>query len=270
MLALDAEEVSGRVIVRLASAVEADWLFELYPDLVEMTDELVWNGTSSMVERVSRIASGSVVIEEERKPAPPSPEASALLVKAARSRQPPWPESDERVATLLARLSALRAAVPEAGLVEVGPAVLDGALAEACRGRTRLSELSDVDAPAAILATLSPEQRSLLEREAPERLTLPGGRNVPVHYEPGKPPWVESRLQDFFGMTRTPTVFRGRVPLTVHLLAPNQRAVQVTTDLEGFWSKHYPGIRRELCRRYPRHAWPEDGQGATPPPPRKR
>jgi len=63
-------------------------------------------------------------------------------------------------------------------------------------------------------------------------------------------------------------VAQGRVPVVLHLLAPNQRAVQVTTDLEGFWLRHYPSIRKELCRKYPRHPWPEDGRTATPPAPR--
>ena len=85
------------------------------------------------------------------------------------------------------------------------------------------------------------------------------GRSVAVHYEPGKPPWVASRLQDFFGMTETPALCAGRVRLTVHLLAPSGRPVQVTQDLAGFWERHYPAVRRELARRYPRHAWPEKG-----------
>ena len=71
-------------------------------------------------------------------------------------------------------------------------------------------------------------------------------------------------------MAAGPAVAGGRVPLVLHLLAPNQRAVQVTTDLAGFWDRHYPAIRRELMRRYPRHAWPEDPRTATPPAPRKR
>jgi ATP-dependent helicase HrpB len=64
-------------------------------------------------------------------------------------------------------------------------------------------------------------------------------------------------MQDFFGLTRGPAVADGRVPLVLHLLAPNQRPVQVTQDLAGFWVKHYPSLRKELARRYPRHAWPE-------------
>jgi ATP-dependent helicase HrpB len=76
---------------------------------------------------------------------------------------------------------------------------------------------------------------------------------------------VASRLQDFFGLREGPRVADGRVPLVLHLLAPNQRAVQVTTDLAGFWERHYPAIRRELMRRYPRHPWPEDPTTAAPP-----
>jgi ATP-dependent helicase HrpB len=69
---------------------------------------------------------------------------------------------------------------------------------------------------------------------------------------------VESRLQDFLGLKTGPALLNGRVPLTLHLLAPNYRAVQVTRDLAGFWARIYPDLRRELGRRYPRHAWPED------------
>jgi ATP-dependent helicase HrpB len=95
-----------------------------------------------------------------------------------------------------------------------------------------------------------------LERLTPERLTLPGGRQVQVHYEEGKPPWIESRLQDFFGVRETPRI--GATPVVVHLLAPNRRPVQVTSDLAGFWTRLYPQVRRELSRRYPKHKWPED------------
>jgi ATP-dependent helicase HrpB len=96
-----------------------------------------------------------------------------------------------------------------------------------------------------------------LNEIAPERIRLQGGRQTKVHYERGKPPWIASRLQDFFGMSDTPRIGPGRTPVVVHLLAPNQRAVQTTTDLAGFWERLYPQVRRELMRRYPRHAWPE-------------
>jgi ATP-dependent helicase HrpB len=97
-------------------------------------------------------------------------------------------------------------------------------------------------------------------------VSLQGGRRLEVHYEAGgRAPWVESRLQDFFGMTDGPSIGGGRVKLVLHLLAPNKQAVNVTSDLAGFWDRLYPATRRELCRRYPRHAWPEDPRTAEAP-----
>jgi ATP-dependent helicase HrpB len=145
---------------------------------------------------------------------------------------------------------------------------LRDSLASLCSGARSFADLEGVSLLDALNARLTGEQARLLSNHAPERATLPGGRAVKVHYEPGKPPWVESRLQDFFGMAQGPSVCAGRVPLVLHLLAPNMRAVQVTTDLAGFWERHYPAIRKELCRKYPRHSWPEDPRHAQPPAPR--
>jgi ATP-dependent helicase HrpB len=107
--------------------------------------------------------------------------------------------------------------------------------------------------------------RARLEELAPARIRLPSGRELRVNYELDRPPWVESRLQDFFGMLDGPKLAGGAVPLVIHLLAPNQRPVQVTTDLAGFWDRHYPGVKKELMRRYPRHSWPDDPRTARPP-----
>jgi ATP-dependent helicase HrpB len=103
-----------------------------------------------------------------------------------------------------------------------------------------------------------------VDRLAPEQVTLAMGRSVTVSYEAGKPPRIASRLQHFFGMTDGPRAGAGRVPLVLELLAPNRRAVQVTTDLAGFWQRHYPAIRKQLLRRYPKHSWPEDPTRPAP------
>lgn len=97
-----------------------------------------------------------------------------------------------------------------------------------------------------------------LDRLAPTHFQLPNGRRAKINYELDKLPWIESRMQDFFGLKTTPSVLRGQLPLVLHLLAPNNRAVQITQDLKGFWKTHYPAIRKELMRKYPRHKWPED------------
>jgi ATP-dependent helicase HrpB len=97
-----------------------------------------------------------------------------------------------------------------------------------------------------------------LERFAPSSVVLKSGRRVKIQYESGKPPWMESRIQDFFGMKETPKVGGGEVNVVMHLLSPAKRPVQVTSDLAGFWKNHYPQLRKELSRRYPRHPWPEN------------
>jgi hypothetical protein len=95
----------------------------------------------------------------------------------------------------------------------------------------------------------------LLDEIAPVRYKLAKGRVAKIEYAPGQPPKLSSRLQDFFGMHETPRIAKGKVPLVLLLLAPNQRPVQTTTELAGFWLKWYPQVRKELMRRYPRHAW---------------
>jgi ATP-dependent helicase HrpB len=138
---------------------------------------------------------------------------------------------------------------------------LAAALAAACEGKRSFAELRTSGVLPALRSLLPPAVFARLEQLAPEHVTLPGGRRVQVHYEADRPPWVQSRLQDFFGMREGPKL--GTEPLVLHLLAPNQRAVQVTTDLAGFWQRHYPELRRQLMRRYPRHAWPEDPVSAA-------
>jgi ATP-dependent helicase HrpB len=134
-------------------------------------------------------------------------------------------------------------------------------LARLCESRRSFAELREATRAGGLQdelrRKLTQEQSRLLATLAPERVTLANGRQPRVNYEAGQSPWIASRLQDFFGMSDGPKVAGGRVPVVLHLLAPNQRPVQVTQDLAGFWTRHYPQVRRELSRRYPRHKWPE-------------
>src|SRR5579885_1611616 len=155
-------------------------------------------------------------------------------------------------------LTALQARIAFAAEHGTGKRLSDAEMATlveqvAC-GLRSFAELKQ--ARPAILSALA-QAAGPLSEVAPERVKLPCGRSVSVHYENGRPPWIASRLQDFFGMRESPRIARGAVPLVVHLLAPNQRPVQTTTDLAGFWERLYPQVRRELSRRYPKHRWPE-------------
>lgn len=268
LVAVDAEERRGGVVVRLASAIEPEWLLEASSDDLGEVDALSWNADARRVDRVTKLTWGAVTLEETRQPAPPSPEVSALLAEQALAAGPAAFVDLEKLTGWLCRVEALRAAFPDAQYPTADDALVKDALKGLCDGLRSFKELSEAGLLDALQARLTPQQAGLLARETPERITLPGGRTVKVNYEPGRPPWIESRLQDFFGLTKGPAI--GKAPLVLHLLAPNMRAVQVTTDLAGFWERHYPAIRRELMRQYPKHAWPEDPKTAQPPAPRRR
>jgi ATP-dependent helicase HrpB len=254
--------------VTLATKIEPDWLLDLFPDQVRAEQRLDWSSAKEQVEATERISYGSLVLEETRAKAQPSEMVSAELARAAAAQKTRFFGDRDVVAGFLQRLALLAQHRPDLAL----PSAQSDTelLALACRGLTSFADLDALDWSTFLQGQLDDDQRRALERETPLSITLPAGRSLRVNYEPDKPPWVSSRLQDFFGMRTTPLLCSGKVPLTLHLLAPNQRAVQVTTDLAGFWHKHYPGIRRELMRRYPRHPWPDDPLNATPPAPRPR
>jgi ATP-dependent helicase HrpB len=233
LVAVDIEERrdKGLPLVRLAAPIEPEWLL----DRAISRTTLEWNRGAERVEQVSALVYDQLVIEETRAPAPASEEASRLLAMKA---------VDVDIGRFVDReaLDQLLARAAFAGIqIDV-----EGTLSALCRDRTGFGEITD------LLTALRPAR---IDQVAPERLKLPGGREVRVHYEAGKPPWIESRLQDFFGVRETPRI--GSIPLVVHLLAPNRRPVQVTSDLAGFWERLYPQVRRELSRRYPKHKWPE-------------
>ncbi len=114
------------------------------------------------------------------------------------------------------------------------------------------------------------DEFTIISRFAPMSIKVGAGHRVDVHYPDQAPPWIEARLQNFFGQAETPKILDGRLPLTLHLLAPNMRALQVTTDLASFWRGVYPSLRNEYMRKYPRHYWPENPMDAEPPPMKTR
>lgn len=268
MVAVDAEQrretASGKksgTIVRMASSIKPEWLIDLHPDELVETTEAVWNAQSERVELYERLLYDQLVVNERKTGKDPEGKASRLLVESAVAAGLQRFVDPETVSKFIARLDFLRATFPEQPFPEIGESEVKAALVELCTGLRSFQELRAAAGGGGLLEVLrgrlSTEQARTMHRMAPEFVSIPGRRQVRVHYEAGKPPWIESRLQDFFGMTQGPRIADGRVPLVLHLLAPNHRPVQVTTDLEGFWKRTYPQVRRELSRRYPRHSWPE-------------
>lgn len=248
MVVVDAEDRAEKALplVRMTARIEPEWLIDVFPERVREEERLEWNRSAERVEAVSALRYDELVLQESRGARPDPRAAARLLAQRAMEAGLERFVEAEALHTLLARIAFAGLPLPE--LAEV--------VEQVCVGLVSFAELER--AAPQLLALLEASAGAQALRElAPASLRLPSGRQTQVQYEEGKPPWIASRLQDFFGMGETPRIGRARVPVVVHLLAPNQRPVQTTTDLAGFWERLYPQVRRELMRRYPRHAWPE-------------
>ena len=247
MLAIDAEDRKENPLplIRMTSRIEPEWLLDLFPNLIEERSSVSWNRTSERVEKVSALLYDKLIIEESRGPAS-EPEAADMLARKAIETGIEQFVDKEALEAFLARLA----------FAGFDPPDIEQTLRDLCLGLQSFGDLRE--AAKNLLPLLEQKLNTrLLNEVAPLSIRLAGGRQTKVHYEQDRPPWISSRLQDFFGMKDTPRIGPGKTPLVIHLLAPNHRAVQTTTDLAGFWERLYPQVRRELMRRYPRHSWPE-------------
>lgn len=247
MMAIDAEDRKEKPIplVRMTARIEPEWLLDLFPERVKENSTVVWNRTHERVEQVNGLLYDKLVIEESRGPAPDEAAADLLARRALEVGIEQFVEK-ELLEEHLARLAFAGFDAPD----------IPQTLREISLGLHSFNELQE--AAKGFIALLAQQVNSrLLNDLAPLSVRLPSGRQTKIHYDQERPPWISSRLQDFFGMKESPKIGPNKIPLVAHLLAPNHRAVQTTTDLEGFWERLYPQVRKELMRRYPRHQWPE-------------
>jgi ATP-dependent helicase HrpB len=263
LVAVDAEErARGQVGVRVASAIEPDWLIDLFPDRVVERREVRFDATAERVEATESLSYDGLVLAETVSHDVDHAAAGPVLARAALEAGVARLWDADAIERLRARVAFASEHVP--GLAPIDDEAVTAAVAALCADRRSFSELRRASLADALLSRLSREQVARLGAVAPDAVSIPGRARVPVRYERGAPPSIASRLQDFFGATTGPAIAGGAVPLVLHLLAPSQRPVQVTTDLAGFWDRHYPSIRSQLMRRYPKHAWPEDPRSASP------
>ena len=135
---------------------------------------------------------------------------------------------------------------------------MDQWLAPFLGGMWKLQHLQRLQLVEILRSRVSPRQAHELDRLAPSQLRVPSGSQVSLDYSPTDHPALSVKLQELFGLTETPRVGAGRIPVTIHLLSPAARPLAVTQDLRSFWENVYPDIRKQLRARYPKHPWPED------------
>lgn len=261
---LDGDPREARIY--LAAALDAADLQIQFADHIETHDVVRWDAQAGAVIARREYRLGALVLRDEPLRALDPAQATAVLVDGIRragSEALPWTPAlrqwQQRVLFLHRVCGEEWPAVDDAMLM----ATLDDWLAPYLAGITRLSRLETVPLHHALNGLLSPAQQRDLDRLAPSHVTVPTGTRIAIDYAPGNPV-LAVRLQEMFGCDTTPTVAGGRIPLTLHLLSPARRPVQITQDLAGFWRSSYQDVKKDMKGRYPKHPWPDDPLAAAP------
>ncbi|THF74927.1 ATP-dependent helicase HrpB [Cohnella fermenti] len=260
---LDDQGQEGRA--QLAASLEAADLERHFASLIRREETVRWDAEAQAVRaRESRLL-GAIVLSERPLAKPSAEKVAEALLQGLRQEglaMLPWSRSARQLQERGIFLAGADSAWPDwsdAALLDT----LEDWLAPYLGGMKSRADLQRVNVAQALESSLSWEQRSRLDREAPTHIAVPSGSRIAVDYSDPKAPFIAVRLQEMFGLPDTPRIAGGRVPLTVHLLSPAQRPVQVTRDLASFWSNAYFEVRKDLKGRYPKHYWPDDPLEAT-------
>ncbi len=252
--------------IYLAAPVELSDVEAQYGDQIVTEDEYAWDEARSAVSarRVTRL--GAITLGEGRIGAPDAGRVADVLARELLRRgvaELPWSDDARLLRQRVAFLRTVDAAWPDLS-DQALTAAADAWLAPLLTGVRKLGELRHLDLAAALRGMLTWEQRAALETLAPTHVVVPTGSRIAVDYSSPEAPALAVRLQEMFGLAETPRVGGGRVPLTLRLLSPARRPVQVTRDLAGFWRDGYFDVRKDLRGRYPKHYWPDDPLQAEP------
>lgn len=262
-------ETDGRMPesgVWLAAPLQADDLRSEFGAAIDVKDAVRWDETSATVRATRRESLGAIVLRETLHAHPDAADVQQALLTAVRASGLALLSWSESARQLRQRLAFVHHHSPDwpdvcdAALL----ASLDQWLGPHTSGVRSAAQLAQLDLGALLLARLGWDQRSRLDAQAPSHYTAPTGSRLTIDYADPAAPVVRVRLQEMFGVSDTPRLLDGRVPVTMHLLSPAQRPVQVTQDLAGFWRTSYFDVRKDLRGLYPRHPWPDDPLVAVP------
>ena len=257
-VAAEVREVEGRevnTILSLATAIEVDWLREFYPEDMESSLHVQFDSMAKRVQAAELLKFRGLALSAKRVEPPPADMAARLLADEIIAGRLPLPNWDHNVEQWLLRLRLLCQHCPELQLSPITEDDRKHIIGQLCHGAVSYKDIKEREVKPVVMSWLSEPQRGLLDKHAPERLTLPNGRTPKVAYEATGPPHISLRIQELYDVTQTPKIALGRVPVLVHILTPGMKPIQITQDLASFWREHYPRIKSELQRKYPKHLW---------------
>ena len=243
---------------------------------IEKKEEVAWDEKAQAVRAMIRTCYGGIIVKETRLPDPDPMAVQAAMIQGISLSGLsilPWNKKllqfRYRVIFLKnhARNDPTFSGLPDlsdSGLTKT----LDIWLAPFLTGIHTAAGLKRVDLTAAVKALFTWDQAQRVEAHAPTHITVPSGSRIPLQYAddngPLTSPVLAVRLQEMLGLMKTPAIAKGKIPLTLHLLSPAGRPVQITQDLENFWRNTYKEVKKDLMGRYPKHFWPENPATATP------
>jgi len=257
-VAAEVREVEGRevnTILSLATAIEMDWLRELYPEDMASDLHVQFDSMAKRVQAAELLKFRGLALSAKRVEPPPADLASRLLADEIFAGRLPLPNWDHSVEQWLLRLRLLCQHCPELQLPPITEDDRKHIIGQLCHGAVSYKDIKEREVKPVVMSWLSEPQRGLLDKHAPERLSLPNGRTPKVAYEATGSPHISLRIQELYDVTQTPKIALGRVPVLVHILTPGMKPIQITQDLASFWREHYPRIKSELQRKYPKHLW---------------
>jgi ATP-dependent helicase HrpB len=259
---LDDRGREGRIL--LAVPVDLATLRRHFADQIEVEDTIEWDGEARAVRARRRELLGALVLGEAIVQDPDAELVGAALLKgiAAEGLELlPWTREATRLRSRLLFLRRLEPELPDLS-DDTLMATLPEWLGPYLYGLRSADDLRRLDLEAIFGGMLTWEQRRRLDEEAPSHVVVPSGSRIAIDYDDPEVPVLAVRLQELFGLAETPRIARGRVPLTLHLLSPARRPVQITRDLASFWENTYFEVRKDLKGRYPKHFWPDDPRSA--------
>ena len=262
-------EIAGRAAsarILTAAAATLDDIETVAGASIEGVDELSFDRASASLRARRRRRLGALILAEQTLPVPPDDAAALMLARGVLAlglARLPWTKALKQRRD---RVMFLRRAEGEAwpDLSDEALAADPGWIAPFVVGKTRLDEIGADDLAGALDAALPWDLTRRLNDEAPTHFQAPTGTAAPIDYEAEGGPAIALRVQELFGLSEHPSLAGGRIPLTLHLLSPAHRPIQITRDLPGFWRGSWAAVRSDLRGRYPRHFWPENPAAATP------
>ncbi|MGV3533555.1 MAG: ATP-dependent helicase HrpB [Chthoniobacteraceae bacterium] len=260
LVASEVREIQGKdaerqILLTLATAIKEEWLHELFPDAIEEAVDVRFDAVQRRVMARKSLRFHDLALRSKESDDVPADAAAALLAEQVEQGNLVLKNWDDAVEQWIVRLNLLADWYPEWELPKLTQEDRRTLIEQICLGATSYREIKERQVWSTVKSWLSPSQQKLVDDFAPERLEMPNGRKAKIIYAPNAAPTIGVRIQDLYGVESELRIAGGRVLVTIQVLAPSHRPIQITQNLATFWKESYPKFKQELQRKYPKHEW---------------